>query len=97
MVQVLPRAFDNLATVQMKLKRHMLHQSHYLFETVRPAAVCDALEQLVETPLYRANGISIDGTYFKRYADCAFKMLILYLMIKTRTVVKQAKYQTVRV
>ncbi|XP_059142987.1 uncharacterized protein LOC131930491 [Physella acuta] len=80
MVQVLPRAFDNLATVQIKLKRHMLHKSHYLFETVRPAVICDALDQLVKTPLYRANSISIDRTYFERYADCGIQTAIDFVL-----------------
>ncbi|GLV47536.1 hypothetical protein CBL_21329, partial [Carabus blaptoides fortunei] len=42
-LQVLPRKFDNMATIQLKLKRHMLHSTDYMFETIRPAVVCEAL------------------------------------------------------
>ncbi|GBM80454.1 ATP-dependent DNA helicase PIF1 [Araneus ventricosus] len=80
MVQVLPRAFDNLATIQIKLKRHVMHKSNYLFETVRPVAVCDALDYLVQTPLYREHNITIDKSYFKRYADQDIKNTVDFIV-----------------
>ncbi|GBM98031.1 hypothetical protein AVEN_151122-1 [Araneus ventricosus] len=80
MVQVLSRAFDNLATIQIKLKRHVMHKSNYLFETVRPVAVCDALDYLVQTPLYREHNININTNYFKRYADQDIKSTVDFIV-----------------
>lgn len=69
MVQVLPRSFDNLATIQIKLKRHMTHKSHYLFETVRSIAICETLDYLVQTPLYLEYNVNADRSYFQRYSN----------------------------
>ena len=66
-LQVLPRKFDNMATIQVKLKRHMLHSSDYMFETIRPAVVCEALKYLQNTPLYLKYQIKIDNHFFQRY------------------------------
>ena len=63
-LQVLPRKFDNMATIQVKLKRHMLHSSDYMFETIRPAVVCEALKHLQNTPLYLKYQIKIDNHFF---------------------------------
>lgn len=71
MVHVLPRAFNNLATIQIKLKRHMMHKSHYLFETIRPVRVCEALDYLLGTLLYLQHNITIDTKYFERHANQA--------------------------
>ncbi|GBM58505.1 hypothetical protein AVEN_124716-1 [Araneus ventricosus] len=79
-VQVFPRAFDNLVTIQIKLKRHVLHKSNYLFETVGPVAVCDVLNYLVHTPLYREHNITIDKSYFKRYADQDIKSTVDFIV-----------------
>ena len=65
-LQVLPRRFDNMATIQVKLKRHILHSSD-MFETIRPAVICDALKYLMETPLYKKYKIETDPSFFKRY------------------------------
>lgn len=58
-LQVLPRSFDNMSTIQVKLKRHMLRSSYYLFETIRPGVVCEALTYLQHTPLYNKYDIKI--------------------------------------
>ncbi|KAL7295864.1 hypothetical protein TKK_0010909 [Trichogramma kaykai] len=34
MINVLPRRFNELPVVQIKLKRHIEHQSNYMFETI---------------------------------------------------------------
>lgn len=40
MVQMLPRNFNQMQTIQIKFKRHSDHKSDYMFETVRPTSVC---------------------------------------------------------
>ncbi|CAH0384546.1 unnamed protein product [Bemisia tabaci] len=67
MVNVLPRQFDNMATVQIKLKRHLDHASHYMYETIRPSKVADALNYLKSTPLYVKHGISIDENFLNAH------------------------------
>ncbi|XP_043477547.1 uncharacterized protein LOC122508333 [Leptopilina heterotoma] len=47
MIKVLPRNFNELSTVQIKLKRHEDHKSHYMFETIKPSKICEALEHLI--------------------------------------------------
>ena len=39
MLQVLPRCFNKMATIQVKLKQHIVHKSDYMFERIRPAVV----------------------------------------------------------
>lgn len=67
MVNVLPRNFDEMSTIQIKLKRHMEHKSDYMYETIRPAKICEALEYLQHTPLYKKNNINIDKKFFQKY------------------------------
>lgn len=38
MINVLPRSFDNMQTIQIKLKRYIEHSTDYMYETIRPAA-----------------------------------------------------------
>jgi hypothetical protein len=66
-LQELPRNFDNMATIQIKLKRHVLHSTDYMFETIRPAVVCEALNFLVNTPLYKKYNITINEEFFSKY------------------------------
>lgn len=67
MAQTLPRNFDNMSTIQIKLKRHITHQTNYMYESIRPKSVCDALKHLVKTPLYRKYNIDIDQKYLNMY------------------------------
>ena len=69
MIKVLPRKFDQMATIQIKLKRHMEHASDYMMETIRPAVVCDALKFLLNTPLYKKYSISVDNEFFTKYDE----------------------------
>lgn len=62
-LQVLPRSFDKMSTIQVKLKRHMLHSSHYLFKTIQPGVVCEALTYLQNTPLYIKYEIKIGENF----------------------------------
>ena len=69
MLTVLPRSFDEMATIQIQLKRKLEHKSNYMFETIRPAKVCEALQYLISTALYRKYEISIDDKYFHLYEN----------------------------
>ncbi|XP_055856560.1 uncharacterized protein LOC129919626 isoform X2 [Episyrphus balteatus] len=79
MLQVLPRRFDNMKTIQLKLRRHLDHATNYMFETIRPAVVCDALKYLMTTPLYIKNNIQIDKAYFNQY-DKEYDELVEFIV-----------------
>lgn len=66
-VDTLPRKFNEMNTIQIKLKRHIDHKSDYMFETIRPGVVCEALNYLIDQPLYKKHNIEIDENFFKRY------------------------------
>uniref|UniRef100_A0A8D8ZHS9 ATP-dependent DNA helicase n=1 Tax=Cacopsylla melanoneura TaxID=428564 RepID=A0A8D8ZHS9_9HEMI len=68
-LHILPRSLENSKTVQLQLKRHIQHKTHYMFETIRPAIVIDALKYLCQTPLYIKNNIKIDEEYLARYNE----------------------------
>lgn len=67
MINVLPRTFTEMSTIQIKLKRHMEHKSDYMYETIKPAKIYEALEYLIQTPLYIKNKINIDTDFFQKY------------------------------
>lgn len=67
MITTLPRNFNSLSTLQIKLKRHMEHKSDYMHETVRPHLICEAIDYLKNTPLYKKNKITINKDFFQRY------------------------------
>ena len=69
MLTVLPRSFDEMATIQIQLKRKLEHKSNNMFETIRPAKVCEALQYLISMPLYRKYDINIDSKYFHLYEN----------------------------
>jgi len=56
-----------MATVQVKLKRHLDHKSDYMYERIRPAVVCDALRCLIDAPLNRKYGIYASSSYMQTY------------------------------
>src|SRR5580765_7673132 len=60
MVNVSPRTFDEMSTIQIKLERHVEHKSDYMYETIKPAKIYEALEYLQQTPLYINNNVQID-------------------------------------
>ncbi|XP_055695158.1 uncharacterized protein LOC129796986 isoform X2 [Lutzomyia longipalpis] len=76
MVKVLPRRFDNMNTVQVKLKRHEDYKSHYMFETVRIRKVLEAINYLVTTPLYISEGITVDPNYLKDIGDIEISFIV---------------------
>lgn len=68
-LDILPRKFNEMNTIQIKLKRHITHKSDYMFETIRPGVICEALNHLINTPLYKKHEIKIDENFFKRYEN----------------------------
>ena len=69
MVTVLPRKFDQLSVVQIKLKRHVDHLSDYMFETVSPSRIMNALDYLENQQIYKDHGIKINRNAFSKYTD----------------------------
>ncbi|KAL7296884.1 hypothetical protein TKK_0010274 [Trichogramma kaykai] len=69
MVSELPRKFNELSVVQIKLKRHVEHQSNYMYETIKPSNVCKALKFVKDTPLYKENNIEISTDFFTHYEE----------------------------
>ena len=67
MIQFLPRNFDEMSIVQIKLKRHIEHQTDYMFETIKPSKICKALEFLIHTPLYVRHDIKVNNNFFSNY------------------------------
>ncbi|XP_026475405.1 uncharacterized protein LOC113380264 [Ctenocephalides felis] len=63
-LKVLPRKFSEMKTIQVKLKRHLDHKSDYMFESVRPKFICNAIRYLINTPLYKKYEITFDEKYF---------------------------------
>jgi hypothetical protein len=70
MINILPRRFDQMSIVQIKLKRHIDHSTSYMHETIRPAAVCEALKYLKDTPLYLANNVQFDENWLNGFDNC---------------------------
>lgn len=78
MIHTLPRKFNDLSVIQIKLKRNLEHKSNYIYETIRPTIICQALKYLLNTPLYIENKIQIDQSFFTRYEN-AFDMKINFI------------------
>jgi len=57
--KVLPRAFDDTATIQVKLMRKMNYKVPYMYDVIRPQAVLDAAKHLVRTDLYKKHEVSL--------------------------------------
>ncbi|CAH0387819.1 unnamed protein product [Bemisia tabaci] len=66
--QILPRSFDSLFVILLKFKRCMKHSTNYMFESIRPYNILQALEDLIKTPLYIEHNISISNEFFNRYS-----------------------------
>ena len=69
MVTVLPRNFDQLSVVQIKLKRHVDHLSDYMFEIVSPSLIMNALDYLENQQIYKDHGIKINRNAFSNHTD----------------------------
>lgn len=64
MVTISPRSNEQMQTIQIKLLRHILHRSHYMYETVRPSIMCEALALACKQELYIKTGIKIDESFY---------------------------------
>lgn len=69
MLQVLPRTFDRMCTIQIKLKRHIDHATDYMYETIRPGFICEALKYLKNTELYLKYKIQLNNNYVNHYEN----------------------------
>jgi hypothetical protein len=49
-VSILPREFNDTKIIQLKLMRRMAYKKPYLYETIRPNVVLEALEYLLKQP-----------------------------------------------
>ena len=67
MQSILPRQFNDMEVMQVKLKRHLKHFTDYIFETISPAKIMRALKLLIQTPLYKDLGIKVDDQLFGDY------------------------------
>ncbi|XP_055685430.1 uncharacterized protein LOC129791330 isoform X1 [Lutzomyia longipalpis] len=63
MIKVLPRKPNEMKTLQIKLKRHEEYKNHYMFDTVRPWIIIEAINYLITKPLYKLEGISLDPNF----------------------------------
>ena len=67
MIKILPRKFNEMSVIQIKLKRHIEHKSDYMYETIKPSNVYRALEYLLNTPLYKQNNITVNKNFLKSF------------------------------
>ncbi|XP_031637004.1 uncharacterized protein LOC116349612 [Contarinia nasturtii] len=74
MVDVLPRSADNMQTIQLKLKRRLEHTSNYMFETISPKSIYEALVFLVQQELYKKHNITVDEKIMEEYANSTQSM-----------------------
>lgn len=75
MVKILPRTNEQMQTIQIKLLRHILHRSHYMYETVRPSIMCEALALACKQELYIKNGIKIDERFYAENINAKDKVV----------------------
>ena len=59
-VTSLPRSFDEAHVIQIHLRRRLEYNHDYMIDTIRPAKIMEALQFLVNTPLYREHYMHIN-------------------------------------
>jgi hypothetical protein len=59
----LPRFFNETHTIQIDLKRRISDTHSYMFETVRPKLVLEALNELIKSELYIKENIKINDNW----------------------------------
>jgi hypothetical protein len=57
--QILLRRFHETSTVQVQLMRRMRYRAPYMYETIRPKKVYDAAQCLIQSDLYKDEGIAL--------------------------------------
>ena len=60
MVRVLPRQLDDDCAFNVCIKKHLVHKSNYLSGFVKKSVVKAWLKFLIDTPLYKREGIVLD-------------------------------------
>lgn len=63
MIETLPRSSNELQTIQLKFKRNLKHQSHYMYETINPSIVAKAAVWLSNLELYKCHQIKWNDAY----------------------------------
>ena len=63
-LHVLPRRYDQASTIQLKFMRKLEYKRSYMFEKVRPQFVKEALEYLLQQPVFRENRITLSREWF---------------------------------
>lgn len=87
MLHTLPRSFKETEIIQISLKRQMSAKYPYKCEVIKPANICDALEELRKTPLYK--NILIDDKYLSRYEKNYDAELLFIVDDKDEVVVRE--------
>lgn len=59
-IRIHPRTNNNMETIQLKLKRRLEHKSNYMFESIRPHMIYEALNHLIPRTVFRENNITVD-------------------------------------
>ena len=76
---ILPRPMNNVGTIQVQLMRKMSYQRPYMFETVRPAVLRDAMAYLVSTDLYKSQGVQLSTEWQNEEASKYTNILTIKL------------------
>ena len=67
MVSILPRQMSDTQTIQIKLFRRMMYKDPYIYETVRPEVIYNAVKFLCETPLYKQHNITVSPEWLDQF------------------------------
>lgn len=71
-VTTLPRRLEDSGTIPVKLKRRLRYKSLYLYENIRPNACLEAVQYLLQKPLFReyvAKGIDPEWLSYCRFHE----------------------------
>jgi hypothetical protein len=60
MFKTIPISPEQSGTIHLKLKRKMSMRSHYIYERIRPAIVYEAGKLLIDTPLCKKEGVTLN-------------------------------------
>jgi hypothetical protein len=77
-VSILPRDFNDTKIIQLKLMRRMAYKKPYLYETIRPNVVLEALEYLLKQPAYVEENIQLSVEWKKQYDGDAVNFKLKY-------------------
>jgi hypothetical protein len=69
MVSMLPRQMSDTQTIQIKLMRQMKLKTPYIYETVRPGLIYNAVVFLSKTPLYKDHNITISSSWLDQFEN----------------------------